>query len=331
METWHTLTPPELILLQKHIELGKEHLVTLLGKQGFQELLQLGKPKQGTLNELKEDNAEISGIALLTVNTILTGTFGGWMGFSAVMEFDLSSRWAFWMIFSLAILVGAAIGYQNFRFTKQAGERAVQTLKLLELKLDILEEIHRQRKQDLREIRQDLPASPLSPASEKKKASPLKKPLPRAIERLMYADPRKTQPPQSWLRQNARPIAISLIPTLFGGFGSLFVYLSGSTQIASDFEFQHLVSLLTSPQAKVIKVAIAIVVTLYFGFVSLYNNRKAFKRSVEIKKKQAEAVKKEAELTLLDEQLVSGRGTSATQSSGSLNRTSEDKERSQNK
>ena len=141
METWHTLTPPELILLQKHIELGKERLVTLLGKQGFQELLQLGKPKQGTLNELKEDNAEISGIALLTVNTILTGTFGGWMGFSAVMEFDLSSRWAFWMIFSLAILVGAAIGYQNFRFTKQAGERAVQTLKLLELKLDILEEI----------------------------------------------------------------------------------------------------------------------------------------------------------------------------------------------
>jgi hypothetical protein len=90
---------------------------------------------------------------------------------------------------------------------------------------------------------------------------------------------------------------------MFGGFSSLFVYLSGSTQLASAFHQTHLVMLLTSPEAKVVKMVIALVGTLYFGFSFLHSYKKSYARNMEMEKKKEVIVKQEAALTLIDERL----------------------------
>jgi hypothetical protein len=361
MEGLNDLTPPELILLQKHIELGKDHLVEVLGKKGFQEILPFARPSQEAVDQIKADDAETSGNLIMAVNTIITGCFGGWMGFSAMMELNLASPIIFGTVLSLATLVGAAIGYQSFRSTKQEAIQTVQTLQLLQLEIEILQGIHKIRERELHEIQEDLrvAATALSPSkenvsiadwipafnntidaqipsyqsnpaypflkreiaiikarmkknfeegsSEKEVAHPSdgghNRELPSILEQLIRSYPRRAKTSKSWISRNLRKIFSSLIPTLFGGFGSLFVYLSGSTQIARAFEYDSLVAFLTSPHAKLVKVAIAILVTLYFGFSFLYSNRKEHKRSMEIEKKRETIVKEESSLTLLDEQL----------------------------
>jgi hypothetical protein len=361
MARLNDLTPPELILLQKHIQLGQDHLVEVLGKKGFQEFLQFARPSQEAVDQAQADDTETSGNLILAVNTILTGSFGGWMGFSAMMELNIGSPVIFGTILSLATLVGAAIGYQNFRFTKQEAIQTVQTLQLLQLEIEILQDIHTQRARELHEIREDLLTAVKALSSSKASSSTadwtvalkraidekissyqnnpayaflkreiaviqarMKKnfeegssekdvshpsdggcnrELPSIIELLIRSYPRAAKASKSWIRRNTRKICISLIPTLFGGFGSLFVYLAGSTQIAKAFEYDSLVVFLTSPRATSIKIAFSILVTLYFGFSFLYSNRKSYKRSVQVEKKKEAIVKEESTLTLLDEKL----------------------------
>ncbi len=361
MEKLNELTPPELILLQKHIELGKDHLIEVLGKKGFQDFLQFGRPSQKVIDQIKTNDTETAGNLILAVNTIITGTFGGWMGFSAMMELNLGSPVIFGLVLSLATLVGATIGYQAFRSTKQAVIQTVQTLQVLQLESEILQKIHKKRECELHEIQEDLCAAvnELSPSkakpsisewslalngaidekissyqnhpaylflkkeitlikaqmkknfeegsSEKEVSHPSdgghKRELPPVIEQLIRSYPRESAASKSWVSRNSRIIFISLIPTLLGGFGSLFVYLGGSTQIAKAFECNNLVAFLTSPHAKSIKLAIAILVTLYFGFSFLYSNKKNHKRNMEIEKKREEILKEESFLTLLDEKL----------------------------
>lgn len=96
---------------------------------------------------------------------------------------------------------------------------------------------------------------------------------------------------------------ISLIPTMLGGFSSLFVYLSGSTEIANAFEYYNLVAILSSPQAKLFKLIITIFATAYFIFSFLYSYKKNHMRNREIKNRMDEIVKLEASLTILDERL----------------------------
>jgi Skp family chaperone for outer membrane proteins len=361
MKKLNELTPPELILLQKHIELGKDHLIEVLGKKGFQDFLQFGRPSQKMIDQIKTNDTETSGNLILAVNTIITGTFGGWMGFSAMMELNLASPFVFGMVLSLATLVGAAIGYQSFHYTRQAAIQTGQTLQVLQLESEILREIRKKREDEVHEIQAELcvAVNALSPSrakvsiagwtlalngaldekiasyqshpaysflkkeialikarmqknfeegcSEKEVSHPRggghKRDLPPVIEQLIRSYPRESKASKSWIRRNSRLIFTSLTPVLFGGFGSLFVYLGGTTQIAKAFECNSLVAFLSSPQAKSIKIAIAIVVTLYFGFSFLYGNRKNHKRSMEIEKKKEEIVNEESSLTLLDEKL----------------------------
>lgn len=360
MRNLHDLTPPELIILQKHAELGKDHLIELLGAQGFCDFLLWARTKQGGIEQIRADDTEISGNLILTVNTIITGCFGGWMGLSAVMELNLHSPIIFGTVFSLAALLGALIGYQNFQTTKMDAIQNIQTLQLIRFEIDILNKVRQIREQELQEIEADLLA--FSPSKKKisfrdwfttfeqtieekfsshrgdvnypflesemrdikeeirknfeesfsqrenpKAICPGKEHAPRDlppfIKVMISSYPTESKGSKSWIRRNARKILISLIPTLIGGFGSTFVYLSGSTQIAKAFEYNHLVSFLTSPHAKYVKLTLALLFTGYFGFSFLYSNRKAYKRSREIEKKREVISKEESSLTLLDEQL----------------------------
>jgi hypothetical protein len=336
MEKIHELTPPELILLQKHLELGRDHLVETLGKRGFQELLFYARPSPEAIEKVKPDEREIAGNLSLAINTILTGSLGGWMGFSGMMEFNLASPVIFGVVLSFATLTGAAIGYQNFRFMQEEAASGLQTLQILEMNGEILREVHQKRKRELQEIQEDLRVmnqkidkSPLpdNPFIQKEIAllktrmrknfetgssnnmlthpsdSKKKRNLSPVLDTLIHSYPRKERSKKSWFSQNSRKIFISLIPTLIGGASSLFVYLSGSTQVAKAFEYNHLVALLTSPEAKAAKLLIALFVTLYFGYSSLHSNWKNHKRALEIEKREQEIIQEESSLTVLDEQL----------------------------
>jgi hypothetical protein len=358
MKKLNHLAAAELILLQKHIELGRDHLIRILGKKGFEKFLHFARPSQETMDLFKADDMETTGNLILVVNTIITGSFGGWMGFSGVMEMKLGSSLMFEMVLSLAVLAGIAVGYLNFRSTKQEAIQAIQTLQLTQFEIDILNEIQRIREYELEAVKGNIQATMTSLSSSvaslplnewlpatlhaldekiffyqkhpaylffKKEVEAIKMRLQRnvkerkssliydrnhkrtispLIESLISVYPQETKKPQSWFKQNFKKILISLIPTLFGGFGSLFVYLSGGPQIAQAFEYDRLVSLLMSSYATPIKITISILVTLYFGFSSLYSLRKNYRRSMEIEAKQTEIVKKESSLTLLDDQLV---------------------------
>lgn len=360
MRKLHDLTPPELILLQKHTELGKDHLIELLGEKGFSDFLHWAKTKQEMIERNRADETEVSGNLILTLNTIITGCFGGWMGLSAVMELNLHSPIIFCTVFSFAALLGALIGYQNFRSTKMDAIENIQALQMTQFEIDMLTKVRQIREQELREIETDLfnfsslkerlpfhnwltgfektVEEKLSPyqgqliypfleseiggikeeirknfeASFSKKGGPKAmdpnqehdhRNLPPFIKVMISSYPTESKSSKSWIRRNARKILISLIPTLAGGFGSMFVYLSGTTEIAKAFEYNHLVSFLTSPHAKYVKLALALLFTTYFGFSFLYSNKKSYKRSREIEEKRELISKEESSLTLLDEQL----------------------------
>ena len=368
MKALHVLTPPELIILQKHIGLGKDHLVDFLGKKGFYDLLALASPDKNVVEKLKTDDTETAGNLVLVVNTIITGCFGGWMGLFGMLELDLGSPTIFYGILSLASFVGAAIGYQSFRLTKKTAAAAIESQQTLQLEAAILKEIHAKRSQEIREIEEQLQYSliELHPAKDPStltdltewakefdqaiegklfsyKKSPLYNFLQREtiafrttmykhidqmceqgenieivrpaasekrnqtlspiLQKLISNCPQSLRTSASWNPIQAGNLVLALLPTLFGGFGSVFVYLTGSMNIAQAFEHDHLVAILTTPGAKFVKIIIAILVTIYFGFSFLYANRKSHKRAIEIEKKQQILVKEEAALTLLDEKL----------------------------
>ena len=83
------LSARELLLIQKHVHLGKEHLAHLLTKQEFQHILQLGDVASREEDRLFTDKAEIAGHATMVINTMMTSTLGAWMGFSGFWDFDL--------------------------------------------------------------------------------------------------------------------------------------------------------------------------------------------------------------------------------------------------
>jgi hypothetical protein len=360
MKKLNDLTPPELILLQKHVELGKDHLIELLGKRGLFDFLQWAKTKQEIVERNRADETEVSGNLILTINTIITGSFGGWMGLSAVMELNLHSPLILGAVFSFAALLGALIGYQNFRSTKMDAIENIQSLQMAQFEIDMLALVRQIREQELREIEADLfnfstlkekvpfcnwlvgfektveeqlsshRGQSIYPFLEsemetikeeikknfeasfsKKGGSKAVDPsqehehrnLPPFIKTMISSYPKESKSSKLWIRRNARKILISLIPTLVGGFGSMFVYLSGTTEIAKAFEYHHLVSFLTSAHAKYVKLALALLFTAYFGFSFLYSNKKSYKRSRELEKKRELISKEESSLTLLDEQL----------------------------
>ncbi len=368
MEALRVLTPPELIILQKHLELGKDHLVDYLGREGFQDLLALARLDKNVVEKLKTNDAETTGNLILGVNTIITGCFGGWMGLFGMLELDLRSPPVFYGLLSLATLVGATIGYLSFRLTKNTATAAIEAEQTLELEAKILKEIHVKRSQEIREIKEQLQCSltELHPAKkfslkdlstltewakefdhviEDKLSSYKESPLYHFLQRetdtfrttmssyldqmceqgkdieivhpvseernqtlspilqKLITDSPQISRTSSWNRMKIGKLMLGLLPTLFGGFGSVFVYLTGGTSIAQAFEHDHLVATLTTPEAKFIKIIIAILVTIYFGFSFLYAHWKNHKRTIVIEKKREFLVKEEAALTLLDEKL----------------------------
>lgn len=100
----------------------------------------------------------------------------------------------------------------------------------------------------------------------------------------------------AWLKTNKLPILLSLIPTLLGCFASMFVFLSGGPNLAKEFNLPNLVTLLTSENGRIVEFSMALLLTFYYGFSSIYINRKNFARNQELEKSRKEINNEEAHL-----------------------------------
>jgi len=101
---------------------------------------------------------------------------------------------------------------------------------------------------------------------------------------------------KSWIEDNFYSIVSGLIPTMLGGFGSLFIYFMGLPDIAKQAGIMALNPLLEDPVVKVVALVIIILITLYFIYSFLYTNRKSFQRDQELNKTQKKINNEEADL-----------------------------------
>lgn len=111
-------------------------------------------------------------------------------------------------------------------------------------------------------------------------------------------------PRPSWLQANITNLAISFIPTLFGSFGSMFVYFSGAPRFAEEFENHQLSQFLNDPKLKKIELITSMLITLYFVVTFLYLNYKSFLRNRKYDENEENLIKKKNHLRKLDDRLL---------------------------
>lgn len=348
------LNSTELLCLQKHIKLGKEHLKSLLEPAEVKELLRLGEVDSQTKETLQADLGEMSANSTLVFNTILTATLGTWMGLSGFMGLPLNS--IFWLsaLLLFSFSVGGFIGFQNVQFTKKNVQKAIENKKFQTIEILCLDTVnHRKvnelhvKTQRLQKILHSLSLEESSTeqmledpkiglkwadlliknlqaenkSNNKEKIDEIEriknqfewmevdqsrksKEMEKILDSLGDASIQPSLPASSWIETNFRSLLVTLIPTLFGGFSSLFVYLGGAPNIAKEMGKHDLFNFLTKPEVKIVQLILAIITTLYFGYSFLHMSRKNFQRDQALAKGRTVVIRKENALTILDDRLL---------------------------
>lgn len=107
----------------------------------------------------------------------------------------------------------------------------------------------------------------------------------------------------SWLRTNFLRLLFGLVPTILGGFGSMFVYSGGIPNIAKAFGLESIEKIIMHPLLKPFELAIAISITLYFGYTFAYSNYKSFHREQELKATQNKIANEESKMIKISSKL----------------------------
>jgi hypothetical protein len=150
------LTPIELLLLQKHIKLGKEHLSQTLSSKEIAELFDLTAFDKQTEQTISTDALEISGKMSLAINTIFTSTLGLWMGLSGFLRYSLDSIGIFVLILLFATFVGGSIGFLNYQITKKEACKSIENKKKKTIEILILKNLNQQRKKQINDKVQEI-------------------------------------------------------------------------------------------------------------------------------------------------------------------------------
>lgn len=148
--------PLELLLLYKHVKLGKKHLRHWLSEEEIAEILALTREDQETEREIKADTSEVIGGVSLVLNTIFTATFGAWMGISGFLKLSLNKPFLFFSLLLFCSLVGGYIGFFQYQFTKKAAQNAVDQKQMKEIELSILKTLKFHRSSEMEHKRHDL-------------------------------------------------------------------------------------------------------------------------------------------------------------------------------
>lgn len=89
---------------------------------------------------------------------------------------------------------------------------------------------------------------------------------------------------KNWFQQNLLALVAGSIPTLLGGFASMFVFLTGGPNVAKELGWTYLEYSLRNPHSQAIEFCLAILLTFYFGASFAYSNYKNYMRQREIEK-----------------------------------------------
>jgi hypothetical protein len=131
----------QLEILFKHVSLGHDHLKTILTKKQLADLFEWGDIRDEHKRQILATKAEKLGNMSLIINTILTSTFGAWMGLSGCIGFGLGSYKALTIISIIAFFVSGLTGYMSLNTTKQQAKLAIENQRLLNLQFRVLKAI----------------------------------------------------------------------------------------------------------------------------------------------------------------------------------------------
>jgi hypothetical protein len=90
----------------------------------------------------------------------------------------------------------------------------------------------------------------------------------------------------AWLKTNLLAIGVGLLPTVLGGFASMFVFLNGLPEILAHFHFVKHIDSQMAFYCKIFGITSAFLLTVYFGYSHIHTNFKAFKRAQELERSE---------------------------------------------
>lgn len=368
------LSLPQLHVLLKHLNLGSDHLKLLLTSNQLEELYQTCRLAEKHHEQIAANRIETLGNMSLTINTIMTSTFGAWMGLSGCIGLGLGSYKILGIISFIAFFVSGFIGYMSLSTTKNQAYLALDNQCLHQLQLTLLRLINEKtltkikaaafylhtatfllENNDLVESNKE--AYPLFKTSTEaytwynelekilknclEQAEPfaayslyckqinqmryaIKKILGKHVKFLeqldsfdekgqksfkflqtlpylkiltnpSFAIPKsRTLAPSSWIHGNMKKLLLGLMPTVWGGFASMFVFVGGIPNVTRELGFISIADFLSQPEARVFEILMALAVTTYFAFSFLYSSKKTWQREKLLEKTEKEIANEEA-------------------------------------
>lgn len=139
----------ELTILLGHLRLGENHLKEKLNRQQYKSLLRLASVNMFDAQKINMNLPEKIGNISLGLNTVVTSTFGAWMGFSAFLGLRLNSTPILSMIILLAVVACLFVGYFSAKITRNNARSAIVKQKIHNLQKIILQQIINKQQKEL--------------------------------------------------------------------------------------------------------------------------------------------------------------------------------------
>jgi hypothetical protein len=152
------LTPTELLLLQRHLKLGKSHLKKYLSPKEISVLFSISNLDQETERQIEADTPEMVGGISLILNSVFTAILGAWTGTSGFLELSLDRPLYFYLVVLACLIVGGFVGYHNFQFMRKNAQEALEQEESKAIELNLLKIINQRRETEIAEKWNELKA-----------------------------------------------------------------------------------------------------------------------------------------------------------------------------
>jgi hypothetical protein len=344
MKKAYNLAPTDLLLLQKHIKLGKKHLEQCISSEEMEAIFACVQPSHKTEEALSQTPMEVVSHVVVICNGVLTGTLGFWLGLSSLLHWKALSPPILMGLSLFAFCMGALVGLQAILFRRKMSRNLLDKHKLKELEIRILQEINSKKERELSEEidllgksleELQIKANPeefQDPSMDAQKLSlkwisclpgtdHIRTHLETKIARTMRYEedvqlfkkigqklgdqPLKSEMDwRGWVKSNRGRLITELIPALLGGASSLFVYIGGSRTLTKEAGKGDWMAFLDSPIVKETELVLVGLITLYFAGSFCYRNYKTYLRDRTLAKIDSNILAEEKRMGLLDNHLL---------------------------
>jgi len=255
-------------LILKHVEEDPTELKYFLSREKYRKVIRLYQLSPKTIQDLKINQFEKNGWIILLLNGVITGIFGAWLGIISFIGLELDSLNTFYFLIFLSIFICILVSYFANQYQKKFSSETISKIKcnLAKLKVYRLLNISLNKKAKMAKIRM----------IDGKNLIFLK-------ELAKHNSPKsKRQKAGQWLNGNLANQLTNLLPTIFGTFGSMFVFLSGGKNLADKLNLTQLYRYMDSSYGHIIGLIIASLLTLYFAYANFKHDYMNYKRQHEI-------------------------------------------------